>query len=189
MLTHEDVEDILRLLDATPVDEFELQTEHFKLTLRRAPAGHGGWTQERHTRAVPDMLAAEAVSAGPVSIESTAAAAAATATAATAAATAATTASAATAATAAAAAPPSGQLEIRAPLVGSFYRAPQPGAAPFVDVGTLVTPDTVVAIIETMKLMTSVNAGAAGRVVDICIADGGLVEQHQVLMRLAALGS
>ena len=76
MLTHEDVEEILRLLDATPVDEFELQTEHFKLTLRRAPAGHGGWTQERHTHAVPDMLAAAAPSAGPASRESTAAAAA-----------------------------------------------------------------------------------------------------------------
>ena len=169
MLTHEDVEEILRLLDATPVDEFELQTEHFKLTLRRAPAGRGGWTQERHTRAVPDMLTAEASSAGPASTESTAAAA--------------------TAAVAAAAATPTGQLEIRAPLVGSFYRAPQPGAAPFVGVGTLVTRDTVVGIIETMKLMTSVYAGAAGRVVDICIEDGGLVEQHQVLMRLAAAES
>jgi acetyl-CoA carboxylase biotin carboxyl carrier protein len=176
MLTHEDIEDILRLLDATPVDEFELQTEHFKLTLRRAPGGHGGWTQERHTRAVPDMLATEAASASPASTESTAPAAAVAATA-------------ATAATAAAAATPSGQLEVRAPLVGNFYRASQPGAAPFVDVGTLVTPDTVVAVIETMKLMTSVYAGAAGRVVDICIADGGLVEQHQVLMRLAAAGS
>ena len=171
MLTHEDVEEILRLLDATPVDEFELQTEHFKLTLRRAPAGHGGWTQERHTRDVPDMLAAHAPSASPAPTESTALAAA------------------AAAVTAAAAATPPGQLEVRAPLVGNFYRAPQPGAAPFVDVGTLVTPDTVVAIIETMKLMTSVYAGAAGQVVDICIADGGLVEQHQVLMRLAPLGS
>jgi acetyl-CoA carboxylase biotin carboxyl carrier protein len=177
MLTHEDVEDILRLLDATPVDEFELQTEHFRLTLRRTPGGHGGWTQERHTRAVPDMLAAEASSASPASTASVAATAAATA------------ATAATAAAAATATAPAGELEIRAPLVGSFYRAPQPGAAPFVDVGTLVTPDTVVAIIETMKLMTSVYAGAAGRVVDICIADGGLVEQHQVLMRLAAAGS
>jgi acetyl-CoA carboxylase biotin carboxyl carrier protein len=176
MLTHEDVEEILRLLDATPVDEFELQTEHFKLTLRRAPAGHGGWTQERHTRAVPDMLVAAAPSAGPASRESTAAGAA-------------SATAAATAAVAAAAATPSGQLEIRAPLIGSFYRAPQPGAAPFVAVGTLVTADTVVAIIETMKLMTSVYAGAAGRVVDICIADGGLVEQHQVLMRLAAAGA
>jgi acetyl-CoA carboxylase biotin carboxyl carrier protein len=174
MLTHEDVEEILRLLDATPVDEFELQTEHFKLTLRRAPAGHGGWTQERHTRAVPDMLAA-AASASSASSESTVLAA--------------TAAGAVTATVVAGAATPTGQLEIRAPLIGSFYRAPQPGAAPFVDVGTLVTPDTVVAIIETMKLMTSVYAGAAGRVVDICIADGGLVEQHQVLMRLAAAGS
>jgi acetyl-CoA carboxylase biotin carboxyl carrier protein len=159
MLTHEDIEEILRLLDATPLDELELQTEHFKLTLRRSPAGRG-WTQERQTRGEPNMLGAGtppvASAAGPT-------------------------------ASAAAPAPAglNGALEIRSPLVGSFYRAPKPGAAPFVEVGTLVSADTVVAIIETMKLMNSVHAGVAGRVVEICIDDGGVVEQHQVLMRLA----
>ena len=162
MLTHEDVEEILRLLDATPVEVFELETEQFKLTLRRSPAGRSGWTQERQTLSAPDVLAA-----------SSTASAASTATAA------------ATASARAGTAPATGDaLEIRAPLVGSFYRAPKPGAAPFVDIGTLVTPDTVVAIIETMKLMNSVYAGAGGRVVEICIDDGGFVEQHQVLMRL-----
>jgi acetyl-CoA carboxylase biotin carboxyl carrier protein len=73
--------------------------------------------------------------------------------------------------------------------VGSFYRAPKPGAAPFVEIGTQVSADTVVAIIETMKLMNSVYAGAAGRVVEICVGDGGFVEQHQVLMRLASGGA
>jgi len=82
-----------------------------------------------------------------------------------------------------------GQFEVHAPLVGSFYRAPKPGAAPFVEIGTQVSADTVVAIIETMKLMNSVYAGAAGRVVEICVGDGGFVEQHQVLMRLASGGA
>jgi acetyl-CoA carboxylase biotin carboxyl carrier protein len=155
MLTHEDVEEILRLLEATPIDEFELETEHFKLTLRRASSG--GWTQERQTRRTPDLLrstSSAAPEATPNSVRATMAPA------------------------------PDGQLEVRAPLLGTFYRAPKPGAAPFVDLGALVTTDTVVAIIETMKLMNSVYAGASGRVVDICIDDGSFVEQDQVLMRL-----
>jgi acetyl-CoA carboxylase biotin carboxyl carrier protein len=155
MLTHEDVEDILRVLDATPVDELALETERFKLTLRRAPGGRGGWTQEHETRSAPNLVAA-APPAGPVPPP-------------------------------AAAAPPptrADATEIRAPLVGTFYRAPKPGAAPFVDVGTLVTAETVVAIVETMKLMNSVYAGAHGRVIEICVTDGQFIEQHQVLMRL-----
>jgi acetyl-CoA carboxylase biotin carboxyl carrier protein len=160
MLSHEDVEEILRLLDATPVDEFELETERFKLTLRRS--GGDGWTQERRTRSTPDLLPAAAS---------------------------------ATPAVAAARTPPApapasdGQLEVCAPLLGTFYRAPKPGAAPFVDIGSVVGADTVVAIIETMKLMNSVYAGGSGRVVDICIDDGSFVEQGQVLMRLAPSGA
>lgn len=174
MLTHEDVEEILRLLDATPLDELELETEHFKLTLRRSASGRG-WTQERQTRGAPNVLAPAAPEAP--------AAAAATATAGVTAPAAGLSAS--PSASAPAAPTLNGALEIRSPLIGSFYRAPKPGAAPFVDVGTLVAADTVVAIIETMKLMNSVYAGVAGRVVEICIDDGGVVEQHQVLMRLA----
>jgi acetyl-CoA carboxylase biotin carboxyl carrier protein len=168
MLTHEDVEEILRLLDATPVEEFELETERFKLTLRRSLAGHGGWTQERHTRGSPDMLATDQSAAAQKPGAPAAAAAS---------------------GQPAAAASPAGQLEIRAPLVGTFYRSPKPGTPPFVDIGTEVTADTVVAIIETMKLMNSVYAGAAGRVSQVCIDDGGVVEQHQVLMRLVPVAS
>jgi acetyl-CoA carboxylase biotin carboxyl carrier protein len=171
MLTHEDVEEILRLLDATPVEEFELETERFKLTLRRSPAGHGGWTQERQTRGGPDLLVADNSNAAqrPSAADGSA--------------------KSATSAPSASAAHPGVQFEIRAPLVGTFYRSPKPGAPPFVDIGTEVRPDTVVAIIETMKLMNSVYAGAAGRVAQICIDDGGLIEQHQVLMRLAPAAS
>jgi acetyl-CoA carboxylase biotin carboxyl carrier protein len=74
---------------------------------------------------------------------------------------------------------------VRAPLPGTFYRAPQPGAPPFVDVGDLVGPDTVVGIIETMKLMNSVHAGVSG-VVEAILADNAtMVAGGEVLMRLA----
>jgi acetyl/propionyl-CoA carboxylase alpha subunit len=76
-----------------------------------------------------------------------------------------------------------GTLEIHTPIIGTFYRAPKPGAAPFVEVGSQVGRDTVVGIVETMKLMNSVHAGATGTVVEICAANGELVEQGHVLMR------
>ncbi len=74
--------------------------------------------------------------------------------------------------------------EIRAPLPGTFYRAPRPGAAPFVDIGSAVEPDTVVAIVETMKLMNSVPAGARGRVAEILVANAEPVAQGAVLLRI-----
>ena len=77
-----------------------------------------------------------------------------------------------------------GTLPVRAPLIGTFYRAPKPGAPPFVDAGTKVTADTVVGIVETMKLMNSVMAGTAGVIVAIEAADGEFVEQNHVLMRV-----
>ncbi len=75
-------------------------------------------------------------------------------------------------------------LSIRPPLPGTFYRAPQPGAPPFVEVGDRVGPDTVVAIIETMKLMTSVSAGCCGIVEAIVIPNATLVDTEAVLMRV-----
>lgn len=75
-------------------------------------------------------------------------------------------------------------LAIRPPLPGTFYRAPQPGAPPFVEVGDRVEPDTVVAIIETMKLMTSVSAGCCGIVEAIVIPNATLVDTEAVLMRV-----
>lgn len=77
-----------------------------------------------------------------------------------------------------------GQIAVHPPLTGTFYRAPKPGAAPFVQVGSKVEKDTVVAIIESMKLMTPVSAGAAGTVAEICVENAAFVEQGAVLMKL-----
>ena len=72
-----------------------------------------------------------------------------------------------------------------APLLGTFYRAPKPGAAPFVEVGAVVAEDTIIGIIEVMKLMNTVRAGTAGAIAEICVEDGALVEFGQVLLRIA----
>jgi acetyl-CoA carboxylase biotin carboxyl carrier protein len=73
---------------------------------------------------------------------------------------------------------------VKTPLPGTFYRSPKPGAPPFVEVGTPVVPETVVAIVETMKLMNSVYAGVSGRIANIDIADGAFAPQNAVLMRI-----
>ena len=77
-----------------------------------------------------------------------------------------------------------GLVAVRAPLPGTFYRAPRPGAAPFVEVGSRVDPDTVVGIVETMKLMNSVSAGVAGTVAEICLGNGEFAANGTTLLRI-----
>jgi acetyl-CoA carboxylase biotin carboxyl carrier protein len=77
-----------------------------------------------------------------------------------------------------------GRHTVRAPLVGAFYRAPQPGAAPFVAPGDRVEEGDTIGIVEAMKLMNQVAADAAGRVVEILVGDGESVEYDQPLVVL-----
>jgi acetyl-CoA carboxylase biotin carboxyl carrier protein len=74
---------------------------------------------------------------------------------------------------------------IAAPLPGTFYHAPQPGAPPFVAVGDEVGPETVVGIVETMKLMNPVHAGRAGTVAEMIVPNATMVAKGQPLIRLA----
>ena len=151
-LTNADVADILALLDSLPYDELDLRTDRFQLTLRRTSAG---WTEERQARSDPTPATpatpatAVPLSAVPLSASTGPA-------------------------TSDPAAPRDidGLVAVRTPLPGTFYRAPRPGAAPFVEVGDAVGADTVVAIVETMKLMNSVPAGTPGRVARVCLGNG-----------------
>jgi acetyl-CoA carboxylase biotin carboxyl carrier protein len=77
-----------------------------------------------------------------------------------------------------------GLIEVKAPMLGAFYGAPKPGADPFVSPGSVITKNTVIGIIEVMKLMNSVSAGVEGTVVETLVSDGDLVEFDQVLMRV-----
>jgi acetyl-CoA carboxylase biotin carboxyl carrier protein len=82
--------------------------------------------------------------------------------------------------------PPSepGLLDVPSPLLGVFYRAPKPGEPPFVQLGMKLSADSVVGIVEVMKLMNSVRAGVAGEVVEILAENGALVEYGEILMRV-----
>src|SRR6185437_13920777 len=189
-LTNDDVADILALLDSLPYDELDLETPRFRLTLRRTPAG---WTQSTQVLSAPEPLAApEPVAAHgvrgtqppsiggrgtqppaagggiggrgtqpPLADDGTGGAARFE--------------------------DEDGELVVvRAPLPGTFYRAPRPGAAPFVEVGSHVGADTVIGIVETMKLMNSVSAGVAGVVAEFCVANAELAAQGAVLLRIRA---
>jgi acetyl-CoA carboxylase biotin carboxyl carrier protein len=81
--------------------------------------------------------------------------------------------------------PAADRLAVRAPVVGTFYRSPEPGAPPFVAVGDLVRAGQVVGIVEAMKLMNEVTADRAGRVVELLADDGQPVEYDQPLVALA----
>lgn len=73
-------------------------------------------------------------------------------------------------------------VAVRAPMLGTFYVAPKPGAPPFVSVGAQVAEDDTVGILEVMKLMNSVKAGVRGRVVRVCATNGELVEFDDALI-------
>ncbi len=74
-----------------------------------------------------------------------------------------------------------GFIAIKAPMLGTFYRAPKPGAPPFVEVGRRVSADDSVCIIEVMKLFNTVKARVRGRIAKICTDNGQMVEYQQTL--------
>jgi acetyl-CoA carboxylase biotin carboxyl carrier protein len=78
-----------------------------------------------------------------------------------------------------------GSAEIKAPIMGMFYAQPEPGAPPFVAVGSDVREDTTVALVEVMKTFNAVTAGVRGRIVEVCVRNAELVEFGQVLFRVA----
>jgi acetyl-CoA carboxylase biotin carboxyl carrier protein len=87
----------------------------------------------------------------------------------------------------ASAAVPEGMAALRAPNLGTFYRAPKPGAPPYIEIGQEVEPDTEVCLIEVMKLFTPVRAGIRGIVRQVCVEDADLVEFDQPLFYIEPL--
>ena len=77
---------------------------------------------------------------------------------------------------------PEGMVAVRAPNLGTLYRAPKPGAPAYVEVGQQIDADTEVCLIEVMKLFTPVKAGVAGTVREVCVDDAAMVEFEQVLV-------
>jgi len=161
-LTAKDVAEITRLLEESSFDELNLEIDGLKLSLRR------GALQAHSGAATSPASAAPAVKASSAAVAPTA--------------------SPARAVTHAPRAGDANVHDVPAPLLGTFYRAPKPGAPPFVEVGSLVEEDTIIGIIEVMKLMNTVRAGVRGRVTEIAIRDGVLVEYGDTLLRVSKSG-
>jgi acetyl-CoA carboxylase biotin carboxyl carrier protein len=156
-LSDEDVREILRLIDESPLKELSIETEGFVLYVRkgslddtasRPPEGPRGGQEAvspSHT-SKPGPPSEQATTLdGPVD---------------------------------------DGLVTVEAPMLGTFYRAEGPGQDPFVEVGARVGPDSVVCIIEVMKMMNSVPARVSGTVVEVCQENAQLVEFGQPLFRL-----
>ena len=157
----QDIENLLEIFRQSGWDEMHLETPGLELFLSNDPNAQGP----------------RPVAAGPAPVASalvhTAGAAPATPSA--------TPSAAATAPSGHAPLPP-GHVAIKAPNLGSFYRSPKPGAAPYVEVGQQITPETEVCLIEVMKLFTPVQGGVKGIVREIRARDGQMVEFDEVLI-------
>lgn len=150
-LSEDDVLHILKLIDESKFDYFQLEVGDLKITVSKGePIPIAGATQP--AAVIPAPVAAPVTASKP------------------AAATAGKT-----------AAVPEGMLAITAPLLGTFYVAPEPGAPPFVKVGQQVTEDTTCGLIEVMKVFNSVRAGVQGTIVEVVAQNGQFVEFGQVL--------
>ena len=160
-LTAAEVAEIMRLVETSTFDELNLEIDGVKLTLRRS--GGGPMQAVVTDGALTDGAATAAAPTGAARAPAAARVAAAT--------------------------PLDASLrDIASPMLGTFYRAPKPGSAPFVEIGSAVDEDSVIAIIEVMKLMNTVRAGVKGVITEILPADEALVEFGEVLMRVRTDG-
>lgn len=163
-LRHEDVLEIIKLVEVGDAfTEFKLRYEGFEIEIskgaRRAPALGGG---EMVPMAAEPLLVSAAEP--PVALGSAGSAAG------------------AVVGRKEASAIADRMVVIKAPMVGTFYSAPEPGAEPFVKVGSKVDAADTVCIIEVMKLMSALAADVSGAVVDVLVSDGQTVEYGQPLI-------
>jgi acetyl-CoA carboxylase biotin carboxyl carrier protein len=156
-LTHDDVRNILKIIDeAEHLEEIELVYGDFRLHVTRHGTLAGGAAP---TAAAPSMASASAVALAPAAPAAPAASS-----------------------KSAAQPVPEGMVAIRAPMLGTFYRAPSPGEKPFVEVGQRVKAGDTVCLIEVMKLFNSITAGSDGKIARILVENAALVEFSQILI-------
>jgi acetyl-CoA carboxylase biotin carboxyl carrier protein len=161
-LSEDDVLHILKLIDESKFDYFQLEVGELKITVSKGePIPLNSAPQQIAATPAPP---AAAVGAKPVAPVAAAAPAAQT-----------------QPATVEARAAAEGLLTVTAPLLGTFYVAPEPGAPPFTHVGANVTEDTTVGLIEVMKVFNSVRAGVKGTIVEAVAHNGQFVEYGQTI--------
>ena len=157
-LTHDDVKKILEIIDASEhLQDIELVYGGFRLHVHRGNASGAATSTERGLSsdrpAVSTIASPAAVGASPILPKPSAETRLA-----------------------------DGEVAIRAPMLGTFYRSPAPGEPPFVEVGKRVRADDTVCLIEVMKLFSSIKAGVDGVVDRILVENGSMVEFNQMLI-------
>ena len=163
-LTHSDIAEIIRLVDQSTLDEFTVEVGNLTVEVRRK----GAATAAPGAFATPAPAAPAASPALPAPAPSTPPAPA------------------APARESAPAVPGEpavgeGQVAVRSPMVGTFYRRPSPEEPPYVDVGSEVEVDAPLGLVEVMKLYTTIYAKTPGRIARVCANDAELVEYDQIL--------
>jgi acetyl-CoA carboxylase biotin carboxyl carrier protein len=149
-----DIKAIIDLMKKNSITEFELERQDSKIRLKRGLSGGGPAVQQE-----------DAVPAAPVAMQTAVATS-----------------------TPPVIAPPSpaptGEVDIKSPMIGTFYRAPSPEAGSYVEVGASVTPETVVCIIEAMKVMNEIKAEVKGVITQILVENAKPVEFGQPLFKV-----
>jgi acetyl-CoA carboxylase biotin carboxyl carrier protein len=158
-----DIKAIIDLMKKNSISEFELERQEFKIKLKR---GSVSGEDSPVVYAAQPVVALPAVAAvSPATLPATQSSAAAT----------------------PAVAAPSNEIDIKSPMIGTFYRAPSPEAGPYVEIGTEVSPDTVVCIIEAMKVMNEIKAEVRGVVTQILVENAKPVEFGQPMFKVKPL--
>ena len=151
-----DIKAIIDLMKKNSISEFELERQEFKIKLKRGAMSASGEEMPAQVY-LPQVAALPAPVATSQSIVSAAMPMAAA---------------------------PSSDIEIKSPMIGTFYRSPSPEAGPYVEVGTEVTPDTVVCIIEAMKVMNEIKAEVKGVITQIVVESAKPVEFGQPMFKV-----
>ena len=151
-----DIKAIIDLMKKNSVSEFELEKQDFKIRLKRGPNGSAAPVAYEEAPVLSYVTAPGAIPvvAAPPPTPQPPAA------------------------------PATPELEIKSPMIGTFYRAPSPESASYVEVGTEVNADTVVCIIEAMKVMNEIKAEAKGVITQVLVENAKPVEFGQPLFKL-----
>jgi acetyl-CoA carboxylase biotin carboxyl carrier protein len=155
-----DIKAIIDLMKKNSVSEFELEKQDFKIRLKRGMTGGVVSAEDGGPQVIayaPMPATLPAAASAPAS------------------------------AAAAPAAATSNDADIKSPMIGTFYRSPSPDSAPYAEVGTEVGPDTVVCIIEAMKVMNEIKAEARGVITQVLIENAKPVEFGQPLFKIRPL--
>ncbi len=152
-----EIQELIKLINKSNITEFKYALGDFKLTIRSKDSDN--IVQQVIHQAAPLAIAAPVAAPAPVAIA----------------------ASAPPTAAAAPAAPNAGLLEIKSPIVGTFYRSASPEKGPYVKIGDKISAGATVCIVEAMKLFNEIESDVTGTIVKVMIEDMSPVEYDQVL--------